>query len=98
MSTEANNIIEKQMRVHSASQKVPGCPESVPMGMLNEEWAKCNHGQTLNRLNERGGLSIGEMICNIERRKLVFQNTNNEGLPILLKYIDQYNQQQKEQL
>lgn len=56
------------MKVHSSSRRMfPGCPATVPMEMLNEDWAKQIHGQTLDRLNERGGMGINEILGNIKR-------------------------------
>ena len=37
--------------------------------LLNEEWAQNNHGQTLQRLNERGGLSLCEAAAIAQRRE-----------------------------
>lgn len=60
---------ELMMPVHPEDRRnVKGCPESVPMGLLNEAQAYSNHGQTLKRLAERGGLSIREMLAVINRR------------------------------
>lgn len=44
------------------------CPCYIRMEVLNEEWAQNNHGQSLKRLNERGGLSPCEAVAIIERR------------------------------
>lgn len=63
------------MKIHSESlRKFNGrhyqgtaCPTHVPDEMLNEVWAKVIHGQTLHRLNERGGMGVGEIICNIKQ-------------------------------
>lgn len=44
------------------------CPRYIRMDALNEEWAYRNHGQTLKRLNERGGLSPCEAAAIIECR------------------------------
>lgn len=43
----------------------------IPFAMIapHEEQAQRNHGQTLNRLAERGGLSTGEAIAILEGRK-----------------------------
>lgn len=41
------------------------CPKEVPDSMLNEQWAERIHGQTLKRLNERGGMGINEIMANI---------------------------------
>lgn len=43
-------------------------PKFIRWDALNEEWAGRNHGQTLARLAERGGLSPCEIVANIERR------------------------------
>jgi hypothetical protein len=42
-----------------------GCPRQVPWSILapHEGWAQRNHGQSLERLAERGGLGIQEMAC-----------------------------------
>lgn len=42
-------------------------PYSIPNEMLNEDWAEKIHSQTLKRLDERGGMSIRELIINIKR-------------------------------
>jgi hypothetical protein len=65
--------MKKQMQVHSSFGQLfkdfPDCPKYIPMELLNEEWAKRNHGQTLDRLNERGGLCPSEMLAIIEKRR-----------------------------
>ncbi len=45
--------------------------KAIPMNMLNEEWAQKNHSQSLERLNDRGGLAVSEVIAIIEKRKWV---------------------------
>lgn len=42
--------------------------QSVPMSfaLQFEDWAKKNHGQSITRLNERGGLSPLEFYCIME--------------------------------
>lgn len=54
--------------------------KTVPDFLLSEEVAQKNHSQSLKRLNERGGLSYGEMFCNIMRLDLKFL-MNNFKLP-----------------
>lgn len=44
-----------------------GLPAKVPMSILSEEWAQKIHRQTLNRLNERGGLCPAEIYLNINK-------------------------------
>lgn len=46
-------------------RKYPKCPKEFPVGLFNEQWALKIHGQTLKKLNERGGLHPIEMLCNI---------------------------------
>lgn len=41
----------------------------IDWNYLNEEWALKNHGQTLERLAKRGGLSAKEVVMNIEKIK-----------------------------
>ena len=48
----------------------PNFPDEIPDEFFNEEWAQKIHGQTLARLNERGGLDPREMIMNIEKLSL----------------------------
>ena len=47
-----------------------GLPRTAPWSLLapHERQALRNHGQTLERLNERGGLSPREMMCVLEDR------------------------------
>lgn len=42
---------------------------AVRMDLLNEQQAQRNHGQTLERLAERGGLSPCEAVAIAERRR-----------------------------
>jgi hypothetical protein len=44
-------------------------PDSIPWGLLNEEWAQRNHGQSLSILAQRGGLDPTEVAAIIERRR-----------------------------
>ena len=44
-------------------------PESVEIPMNREPQAKRNHGQTLRRLKERGGLSPSEAVAIMLRRE-----------------------------
>lgn len=46
----------------SELRKYANVPARVPMYLLNEEQAHRNHGQTLQRLKERGGLGIKEAL------------------------------------
>lgn len=50
------------MPVHPEDVRKPGCPRQIPMHLLNEARAQCNHSQTLQRLKERGGLGVAEIL------------------------------------
>lgn len=43
--------------------------ERFPFSLFSEEWAQRNHGQSLSRLAERGGLGWCEAAAIIERRE-----------------------------
>lgn len=47
-----------------------GCPKSIPWAVIapHERQADRNHGQTLKRLAERGGLSACEAVAVLEDR------------------------------
>ena len=45
-----------------------GMPDFVEWSALSEEQARANHGQTLTRLAERGGLSPREIVANVKRK------------------------------
>jgi hypothetical protein len=42
-------------------------PTSIPMSILNEEWADKIHGQSLKELASRGGLCAQEAVGNINK-------------------------------
>lgn len=52
----------------SELKKVPNVPVCVPMNLLNEQQAYSNHGQSLQRLKEHGGLSVRESLSLITRQ------------------------------
>lgn len=54
------------MPIHPDDIKLPNCPQRVPMALLEETVAYRNHGQTLKRLKERGGLGVKEVLSIIE--------------------------------
>lgn len=57
------------MPIHPDDLKKPGCPKEFPMHLLNEEQAMKNHGQTLRRLKERGGLGVFEILAIVNKRR-----------------------------
>lgn len=42
---------------------------TVPFAMLNEKWAKRNHGQTLKELAGRGGIGPCEALAIMDKRR-----------------------------
>lgn len=55
------------MPLHSDDRRnTKNCPDKIPMSMLSEWRAQRNHGQTLQRLAERGGLGAYEIIANLD--------------------------------
>ena len=50
-------------------KEYPDCPLLITDNVLNEEYAQINHGQTLARLNERGGLAPCEAVAIAEKRR-----------------------------
>lgn len=62
----------RRFPVHPDSRrKTRDCPASVPWSMLapHEAQAQSNHSQTLERLAERGGLAVCEMLAVLEDRR-----------------------------
>ena len=57
---------------------------AIRMDLLNEEHAQRNHGQSLSRLAERGGIDLQEALAIIELRKWKRQETE-ETLQALIK-------------
>jgi hypothetical protein len=45
-----------------------GCDVEVPFDLLDEDTAKRNHSQSLDRLAERGGLCASEMLAVMDKR------------------------------
>lgn len=59
----------------------------VRMSLLDENQALINHGQTLSRLKERGGISACEALAIAEKRKWKFQSAP-ECMTILQKLAE----------
>lgn len=57
------------MPIHPEDARKPGCPKLFPMHLLSEEQAMSNHGQSLKRLKERGGLGVVELLAVYHREK-----------------------------
>lgn len=61
-------IVIEYMPVHPEDARKPGCPAQFPMHLLNADQAFSNHGQTLQRLKERGGLGVAEILAVVNRK------------------------------
>lgn len=59
---------------YKEQSKFKDAPTSIPNELLNEDWAQKIHSQTLQRLNERGGMGVNEIMINIKR--LSYQDYN----------------------
>lgn len=57
--------MNKQMKI--LGRKLKGIPDTVPFSILSEDWAQRIHNQSLERLNERGGMCAAEICINIKR-------------------------------
>jgi len=70
-------------------KEFPNCPSEIPDQLLDNEWALRIHGQSLSRLNERGGTSPVEIIVNIERKSYREFDRLDAGACIekIIKYI-----------
>lgn len=65
----------KTMTIHSTEKKRD---LEVPFYMLSENMAQSNHSQTLDRLNERGGMGYDKIFCNIIGANLRFIGHNKD--------------------
>lgn len=51
------------------SNQYSNCPEYISNDLLNEDWAFKIHSQSLERLNQRGGMSPFEIYLNVNKIK-----------------------------
>lgn len=65
---------------------------SVPMALLNEVFSKVFHGQTLQRLNERGGMGVTEILANIKHDKsIAFKSETQDDINELCEIVEKHN-------
>lgn len=72
-------------------------PAEIPDSLLNEDHAKHVHGQTLKRLNERGGMGVEEIVLNIKR--LSYSDINliskKDAIDFIKKRLAEYTAQKQ---
>lgn len=56
------------MPIHPDDAKKFDCPTQFPMHLLDEAQAQRNHGQSLKRLKERGGLNVREILAIVSKQ------------------------------
>jgi hypothetical protein len=85
---------EKFMRVINYDKLIkmhPTCPEYIPFDILDRNQSYRNHSQTLERLNERGGITPQEALAIIEktpyRYNLDISDTIKQVNTYILKFI-----------
>jgi hypothetical protein len=85
-------ILWPYSRREIAELELLGCPRSVPWSLVasHEAVARYNHGgQTLKRLNERGGLSPCELCAVIEDRAWRKMSRDESVVRILLALTEE---------
>lgn len=75
------------MPIMKPNNEAIDCPINIPFSLLNEKQAFGNHGQTLIRLADRGGLSPCEAVAIIENRRYKRMEMQ-EAINILNKFIN----------
>lgn len=74
--SETDKILKESQMMKIASHPeyngLQNIPKEIPMYLLSEFWAKTNHQQTLQRLNQRGGMGVMEVLDNLKRQGLNF--------------------------
>lgn len=62
-----------------------------PFEMLDERWAMKVHGQTLDKLNSRGGMSVIEIIMNVKNLHDTIGLNKHLCVNAVKQLIDHYN-------
>lgn len=68
--------------------------KSMPMAMLNDAQAMRNHGQSLNRLAERGGLASSEALAIMDGRGWGDVKVCDENDLLLFRRVERFRAQQ----
>lgn len=89
---------EGYMPIHPDHAKRPNCPQEIPMSILNEGQAQWNHGQSLKRLAERGGIDLKEALAIIHRKPFSFYGHLDfeEALRRIKEILDVHSNKQKQ--
>lgn len=66
---------------------VMGTKIAIRFDALNEQWAQNNHGQSLARLAERGGLGADEALAILKRRRWTPPIPGSDALRALLDHL-----------
>lgn len=69
--------------------------QNMPMAMLNEKQAKRNHGQTLTRLAERGGICPAEAIAIMDGLGFGAVKVCPENDLLLLRRVEKFKKETK---
>lgn len=64
--------------------------KSMPMAMLDEKQAMRNHGQTLKRLAERGGLCVAEALAIMDGLKWGEVKVCDENDLLLFRRVEEF--------
>lgn len=81
-------MIDRVMPVMLTSKdrrNFPLCPDTVPMSILDEAWARKIHYQDLQTLASRGGMSPQEVMGNIEKKD--FHEIQHIGLREAINFL-----------
>lgn len=85
----------KYMKILCNSDELKVYPELAttlfPFEMLDEKWAYNIHGQTLDRLNQRGGLGVEEIIMNVKKLDNIRGLNKHLCVNAVKQLIDHYN-------
>lgn len=69
----------------------PECPAEVPNDILSERHTAVVHGKTFRKMNEAGGMTLGEMALNIEN-ELDYKKMkgDSDALDVVLSALKRY--------
>lgn len=82
-------VLQQGSRAYIAELELAGCPAAVPWSLVkpHEKQAQANHGQSLKRLAERGGLSPAELVHLLNGHGLNWSLSDVRAVPELLRLM-----------